>query len=152
ESAIEESIRSGGISVVKAHRIKQVLERVRVTMGGWTLAPLRGRSAPEVMEYLTALPGVGVKTAAVVALFSLGIPLFPVDTHVFRISVRLGLVPPGTRPLDAFLLLDALVPNGLKPRLHLNLLQHGRRICVARRPRCPICPLNPICPKIGVFP
>jgi len=99
---------------------------------------------------LVALAGVGPKTAACVLLFSLDRPFFPVDTHVHRTAVRLGLVPPRANPVVAQTLLQRAVPDELMYELHLNLIRHGRHVCVARRPLCSQCVLREICPRVGV--
>lgn len=148
--AIERAIHSGGISHQKAPRIKAILAAVHETIGDFSLESLRALDTGQAMDYLTGLPGVGPKTAAVVCIFNLGKPVFPVDTHVFRVSKRLGLLPAGANAEKAFALLDAAIPDTLKFRLHINLIRHGRAVCVARRPRCSLCPLNKICPRIGV--
>ncbi len=150
ESAIERSIRSGGISHQKAPRIKAILAAVRDSMGDYSLESLREMKTKAAMDYLRALPGVGPKTAAVVCIFNLGRPVFPVDTHVFRVTKRLGLIPVKANAEQAFLLLDEAVPRELKFRLHINLIRHGRSVCVARRPWCSHCPLALACPRIGV--
>lgn len=144
---IEEAIRPGGISRVKAARIKALLERVRRDFGTYCLSPLREMDAHEAMSYLLGLPGVGRKTAAVLLLFQLGHPFFPVDTHVFRVSKRLGWIPPRAGAAQAHELMDRLVPDDIKYRLHLNLIEHGRRICRARNPRCGGCCLRDRCPS-----
>ncbi len=148
--AIERSIRSGGISHRKAPRIKAILTAVREGIGAYSLEDLRDLDTAQAMDYLTGLPGVGPKTAAVVCVFNLGKPVFPVDTHVFRVSKRLGLVPVEANTEKTFTLLEAAAPDTLKFRLHINLIRHGRAVCIARRPRCSLCPLLTICPRVGV--
>ncbi len=148
--AIERAIRSGGISHQKAPRIKAILRAVYATAGAYSLESLRQVETGEVMDYLEGLPGVGPKTAAVVCIFNLARPVFPVDTHVYRVSRRLGLVPAADNAEKVFRRMDAAVPDELKFRLHINLIRHGRTICIARRPRCSVCPLAGICPRIGV--
>jgi endonuclease-3 len=93
-----------------------------------------------------SLPGVGPKTAAVVLSFSLGRDAMPVDTHVHRVTTRLGLVPPKVSAERADRILHELVPEGLRTPLHVALIRLGREICKAPIPRCRICPLNDICP------
>jgi endonuclease III len=93
-----------------------------------------------------SLPGVGPKTAAVVLSFSLGRDAMPVDTHVHRVTKRLGLVPSNTSAERADRLLHELVPEGLRTPLHVALIRLGREICKAPIPRCHVCPLNDICP------
>jgi endonuclease-3 len=98
------------------------------------------------MAWLTALPGVGLKTASIVLLFSFGVPVMPVDTHVHRVATRLGLIPEGTSADRAHPLLTAQTPSDRMLEGHLLLIEHGRRTCVARRPRCEVCPLRRGCP------
>jgi len=147
---IEEAIRSGGISRVKAERIKAVLEMALRDCGSYSLECLGDMEAGEALRYLLDMPGVGRKTAAVLLLFQLRYPLFPVDTHIFRVSKRLGLVPPRANPGQAHDIMDAAVPDDIKFRLHINLIEHGRKVCKARKPNCPGCCLNDICPRVGV--
>jgi endonuclease-3 len=147
---IEEAIRPGGISRVKAERIKILLDKVGSEYGSYSLEKLREKKPEQALDYLLDMPGVGRKTAAVVLLFNLGYPYFPVDTHIFRVGKRLGILPAGISAHKAHDLMDAMVPDDIKYRLHLNLIEHGRRICKARKPRCPECRLRGICPRIGV--
>ncbi len=96
--------------------------------------------------WLRALPGVGPKTAACVLLFALGLPAMPVDTHVERVSKRLGLIPAKTTPEQAHMQLEAIVSPADYYRFHMLLIKHGRRMCTARRPACGRCPLEADCP------
>jgi endonuclease-3 len=144
---VAESIRSGGLSNIKAPRIQAVLREVETRIGGFDLRFLQSMPIGEAREWLTTLPGVGPKTAACVLLFSLGMPALPVDTHVHRVAVRIGLVPEGTpaertwQPLEA-----ALGGTGQEVyALHMSLILHGRRTCTARRPRCGECPVMDDC-------
>jgi endonuclease-3 len=141
---VEEAIRPGGISQVKSRRIQAILTAIE-PRGELSLAWLADAPVSEGRAYLTALPGVGRKTAACVLLFSFGLRDVPVDTHVSRVATRLGLLPPGApfeRQHDAML---ALTPPGAELELHLNLLRHGRRTCHARAPRCEECELRRSC-------
>lgn len=142
---IERSIRVGGLPMVKAGRIQQVLAEVRRREGSLSLESLRRRSTDEVLSYLTSIPGVGPKTAACVALFSLGKPAFPVDTHVLRVCRRLGLLPERTDAAAAHRRLAQAVRPNRRYAFHVNLIKHGRSICQARRPRCESCPLADLC-------
>ena len=149
---IEEAIRPGGISKVKSARIKSILKAISETSadGELSLDWLPELTVAEAQAYLTSLPGVGRKTAACVLLFALGMHDVPVDTHVSRVSTRLGLLRPGApfeEQHDAFL---AFTPRGQALELHLNLLRHGRRTCHARRPECEACVLANTCPRVGV--
>ena len=149
---IEAAIRPGGISKVKSVRIKAILEAISETSpdGDLSLDWLPERSVEEAQNYLTSLPGVGRKTAACVLLFALGMRDVPVDTHVSRVSTRLGLFRPGAPFEEQHDVMLAATPPGQELELHLNLLRHGRRTCHARRPACEECALARMCPKVGV--
>ena len=151
EAQIARAIRPGGLHQIKARRLKAILREILQRRGKLELDFLRGLSLEEGREWLRSLPGVGPKTAAVVLLFSLGLPALPVDTHVHRVSLRLGLIPAGTSREKAHQLLEALVqPQDIYP-FHVYLLEHGRALCRARQPRCPRCPLNQLCPSYAIF-
>jgi endonuclease-3 len=137
--AVAEAIRTAGLANVKALRIQQILRRLRAERGDLSLEFLAGRPAPEARAYLAALPGVGPKTAACVLLFSFGMPVLPVDTHVHRVSARLGLIGPTVNAERAHDLLASLVPADLVYAFHLLMIEHGRRVCHARRPACRRC-------------
>jgi endonuclease-3 len=140
---VEEAIRPGGISRVKSERIQSILRAIGDSL---TLDDLGGLPVEAARARLEALPGVGRKTAACVLLFSFGMRDVPVDTHVSRVGIRLGLFRPkaGFEELHDTML--ALTPPGAELELHVNLLRHGRRLCHARGPECPICPLRRMCP------
>jgi endonuclease-3 len=105
----------------------------------------------EARDWLRSLPAVGPKTAACVLLFGLGKPGLPVDTHVFRVAVRLGLVPQKFNPEKAQTLLEDLVPAAQHFGFHILLIRHGRHTCTARAPACGRCPLLPNCPAGRLF-
>ncbi len=141
---VEEAIRPGGISKVKSARIQAILDALGDPL---TLDHLAGTPVERAREQLTALPGVGRKTAACVLLFSFGARDVPVDTHVARVGARLALLP-GKASFDQ--LHDrmlALTPRGAELELHVNLLRHGRRTCHAQRPACGRCDLRLMCPS-----
>jgi endonuclease-3 len=148
--AIAAAVRRGGLGPTKAARIKGVLRELR--RGGVALGDgaLRGASPADTWQRLRALPGVGPKTAACVLLFSLGEPYFPVDTHVHRVAIRLGLVPQRAGAAQAQEILQRAVPSDAVYDLHMQLIRHGRAICRAPRPLCEECPLLDLCPRIGV--
>jgi endonuclease-3 len=145
-AAVADVIRSGGLANTKAQRIRAILREIRIREGTFDLGFLRERSDAEAREYLTSLPGVGPKTAAVVLAFSLGRAAIPVDTHVHRVSRRLGLVPQTASAERAHGLLEALTPEEIRVELHVGLIRLGREICRAGRPRCEECPLASLCP------
>jgi endonuclease-3 len=149
--ALREAIRPGGLANTKAPRIRQVLREIREREGRLDLSWMRETSDEEVSDYLLSLPGVGRKTAACVLAFSLERPVIPVDTHVLRVSRRLGLVPEKAGADLAHQLLADLVPPTLRVPLHVGLIRHGRAICKAGIPRCESCPLRDLCPSAEAF-
>ena len=144
--SVANTIRSGGLANTKAPRIQQILREIKRREGGYDLGWMRDASDERIREYLVSLPGVGPKTAAVVLAFSLGRAAIPVDTHVHRVTKRLGLVPPRASAEVADRLLHELVPPMLRVPLHVGLIRLGREICKAPRPLCKQCPLNDFCP------
>ena len=144
--SLANAIRSGGLANTKAERIQAILREIREREGRFDLGVLRGLDDWAVRGYLTSLPGVGPKTAAVVMAFALGRDTIPVDTHVHRVSRRLGLIPHGASAERAHDLLDEWVPDDVKTPLHVGLIRLGREVCKAPQPRCPDCPLIDLCP------
>jgi endonuclease-3 len=145
-TTVADAIRSGGLADSKAPRIQGILHEVHRREGAHDLSRLRAMSDDDAREYLVSLPGIGPKTAAVVLSFSLGRDAIPVDTHVHRVSARLGLIPPKVSAEKADRLLHDLVPDGLRTPLHVALIRLGREICKAPTPRCRQCPLRDLCP------
>jgi endonuclease-3 len=144
--AVADAIRSGGLANTKAPRIQAILREVGDREGSYDLSRLASMSDTEARAYLTSLPGIGPKTAAVVLSFALGRDTIPVDTHVHRVVRRLGIVSTTASAEKADLLLHELVPDGLRTQLHVALIRLGREICKAPIPRCRDCPLNDLCP------
>jgi endonuclease III len=140
---VEAAIQPGGLHRQKAVRIQEIL---RALSDPPDLGFLAALPVEEAREYLTALPGVGRKTAACVLLFAFGMPDVPVDTHVSRVGTRLGLFRPGAPFEELHDAMLALTPRGGALELHVNLLRHGRRTCHARRPSCEDCALLRVCP------
>ena len=145
EEAVADSICTGGLADMKARRIKETLVRIKQDAGCISLGFLAGMKKEEAMAYLLSLPGVGPKTASVVLLFAFAMPFLPVDTHVYRLSRRLGLVEEGVRPEKAQAILERIVPADKYLSLHLNLIRHGRLVCRARAPRHEQCGLKSCC-------
>lgn len=145
-AAVAEAIRSGGLANTKAPRIQAILREVREREGAFDLSSLRRMNDAEATSYLSSLPGVGPKTAAVVLAFSLGRDAIPVDTHVHRVATRLGWIPAKTSAERAHRLLDELVPAEIRVPVHVGLIRLGRELCKAGRPRCEDCPLLELCP------
>ena len=148
---IELEIQVGGLARVKAPRIKTILEEVWRRRGSFDLAFLAEMSLPEAKEWLRSLAGVGPKTAACVLMFAMGRPALPVDTHVHRVAQRLGLVPAKAVAAEAHDLLEAMLEPGEVYPFHMSLIEHGRRLCRARRPLCPECPLRDGCPTAPLY-
>jgi endonuclease-3 len=140
-----EAIRSAGLAQQKGPRIQKALRRISAERGALELDFLRDLPLPEARAWLLSLEGVGPKTAAIVLLFSLGRPAFPVDTHVHRVSLRLGLIAERVSAAQAHPLLEELTPPAWYYALHLNLIRHGRQVCRARKPHCEACVLNQLC-------
>jgi len=138
-------IQSGGLSQIKAARIKQVLEQIEKEQGRISLDSLKTMNMAEAEDYLMRLPGVGHKTASCVLLFSLGKPSLPVDTHVFRVAKRLGLIDSRVSIEKAHSLLQEQIPPSKVYQFHIHMIEHGRRICHARQPRCDRCILRGVC-------
>jgi endonuclease-3 len=142
---VADAIRCGGLADSKAGRIQAVLRAIRAEHGAMTLDFLRRESDEAARAYLMSLPGVGPKTAAIVLCFALGRPVIPVDTHVFRVAWRLGLIEKRIGEAKAHDALQAIVPDELVYPFHVALIQHGRQICKAPTPRCAQCPLTDLC-------
>ena len=148
EEEIAASIRCGGLAAVKARAIREVLQQVRQSEDKLTLERLHALSDEEARAYLIRLPGVGPKTAAIVLCFAMGRPALPVDTHVLRVSRRLGLLPANTTAEKAHGTLERLVPPELVYRFHVGCVRHGKRTCRARKPSCTRCCLADVCPAV----
>jgi endonuclease-3 len=142
---VSKIIRSGGLPDIKAERILGALDFIKSSRGRLSLDFLRNMSPSEADDWLSQMKGVGPKTRSIILLFSLGMPAFPVDTHIHRVSKRLGLIGPKVTREKAQLELGSLVPRKNFYNFHINLIEHGRAICQARKPRCGVCPLTRMC-------
>jgi endonuclease III len=142
---IADTIRCGGLADAKAARIKTILQALFEKYGETTLEPIRAMSTDDALELLTGFHGVGPKTAACVLMFSLGRPVLPVDTHVFRVSHRLGLIDEKIGEARAHDALQAQLQDSEVYAFHVHLIRHGRRVCQARSPQCERCPLSGRC-------
>jgi len=155
---VADAIHYAGLYLMKAPRIQEVLRRVLQERGNFDLRFLRELPLEEARAWLLALPGVGPKTTAIVLLFSLGRPAFPVDTHVYRVTQRLGLIGPKATEASAHGALETMIrtaseggtipatPQAAMFELHINLIGHGRKLCHAISPECERCRLLPLCP------
>lgn len=140
-----EVIKPAGLGNIKAPRIQSVLAEILERCGALELEVLRGLPMAEAKRWLTSLPGIGPKTAACVLCFACGMPALPVDTHVHRVALRLGLIGPKVSADAAHDLLEQALPPEDVYSFHVNMILHGRQICHALRPECPRCPLAEIC-------
>ena len=149
---VKAAIRSGGMANQKSARIKETLATVKSRYGKYDLSALRKKSDEAVIEELTAMNGVGFKTASCVLLFSMRRDVFPVDTHVHRICNRLGLVSNTSIPEKTYERMKELIPQGKGYSFHTNLIRFGRKICRSANPACDICPLYMECGFEGKMP
>lgn len=134
-----DTIRPGGLANQKAPRIQAALQKIRQERGDYSLEFLGEMTPADALAWLTAIPGVGRKTASVVLLFSFGMPLIPVDRHVERVVMRVGLVPPKIDVLKVHDYAAAVFPAERSHEVHVNLITHGRETCHAQRPACGRC-------------
>lgn len=151
EQEVADAIRSGGLANVKARRIREMLSAVRERRGELRIDFLAELPLAEAKAWLRQLPGVGPKTAAVVLVFALGMPALPVDTHVYRVSTRLGLIPARVSFEKAHDILESQVEPENVFEFHMQLIRHGRQTCKAQLPRCGTCPLRDECPAAPAF-
>ena len=138
-------IADAGLAGQRALRLKQIADRLVYDFGDVSLTALIPSDDDAAQRYLTSLPGVGVKTAKCVMMYSLGRQVLPVDTHTARVATRLGLVSTGSAAaVDRDL--SVVVPPSLRFDFHVNAVAHGRATCRAVRPRCDDCVLSSLCP------
>jgi endonuclease-3 len=139
-------IRCGGLAALKSRRIQEILRTVKARYGQLSLDFLMDMPMPAARAFLAEFPGVGPKTIACVLLFACGHPAFPIDTHIYRVTTRLGLLPSGCSAERAHAVLEPLIPPVQIYRAHVNLIRHGRTICKSQRPDCQRCCLLTLCP------
>jgi endonuclease-3 len=144
KAQIARAIRGGGLADQKAQTIASVM-RWLAGLDGYSLEFMRRQPSEDIEKQLTAMKGVGIKTARLVLLFGFARPVFVVDTHVHRVSRRLGLIPAKCTRNRAHILLDEVVPDRQKYGGHMNLIQHGRQTCRARSPLCTRCMVERWC-------
>jgi endonuclease-3 len=142
---IAQLIKHAGLANIKARRIREVLAGIKRREGRISLSALKRMDPAGGLAYLRSLKGIGPKTAACVLLFSFGKPVMPVDTHIYRVSGRLGLIGPKVSIEEAHEALTGLVPKHLIYEFHLGIIEHGRRTCKAQNPRCGFCVLYNMC-------
>ena len=148
---IEEAISPGGLAKVKAPRIKQVLNLMLELNGSLDLSFLREMPLEDAKAWLRQLPGIGPKSAGIILSFSLGRPAMAIDTHIYRVCQRLGLIGPKVNAEKAHEILEAAVEPEKVYEFHLAFITHGRQVCKAQRPRCPECVVADGCPSRDQF-
>ncbi|HDS30872.1 MAG TPA: endonuclease III [Firmicutes bacterium] len=144
---LENIIRVGGLANSKSKYIKGILRAIKEQHGDYKLNHLKNMPVKDALDELTSLPGVGIKTASCVLLFSFGKPSMPVDTHVGRLARRLGLAVKNATADQIYDVLMALTPEELIYPFHLYLIRHGRVVCKSQRPQCSICVISKLCPS-----
>lgn len=147
---IEDAIRVGGLAAQKAARIKRILQKIYREAGSVSLEHIKEWDTGRIVEYLSGFEGVGPKTVACVLLFGLDRPAFPVDTHVLRVSKRLGIAGDRDDAGKTQRTLEEKIPPEMMMDLHLGLIEHGRRTCRPGKPGCPSCSLRTYCRRHGV--
>lgn len=144
-SAVIEVIRPAGLANQKGPRIQAVLKEIYEERGSFDLQFLADLPFEEARAWLTKFKGVGPKTAAIVLCFGLNMPAFPVDTHVYRVTGRIGLRPEKMNVEQAHPHLESIFPPETYYAAHLNIIRLGREVCHARKPNCSICPIIKLC-------
>jgi endonuclease-3 len=142
---IKDTIRPAGMYNQKAPRIVATLEKILQDRGEYTLDYVAEMDVEAALRYLMSFPGIGHKTASIVLLFCFNKPTFPVDTHLQRISRRLGISKPNANPTQVTQDWEPLISPQHYYELHIHLIRHGRETCIARDPRCELCPLQEVC-------
>ena len=147
---IAQSIWTAGLARVKAPRIKAILKLIIQRCGSLNLDFLAELPIDEAKLWLQQLPGVGPKTVACVLLFSLGLPVMPVDTHIHRVAKRLGLIDSKTSADKAHRILEPMIPQKEIYSFHINMIEHGRQVCHAQNPECVTCVFTTACPSSNI--
>ena len=137
-------LRSNGLARLKTEQILSIIDRLRHEFGRATLSPLRSMSDQAAEAFMTQLPGVSLKIAKCVLMYSMDRPVLPVDVHVHRVAGRLGL-PIKNRPDTSQQLVESAIPPQLRYSFHVNAVAHGRKLCTSRNPRCSCCPISSYC-------
>jgi endonuclease-3 len=144
-TSIEAAIRSGGLARQKSLRIKKLLNEIYERRGSLDLSFLFIAPIEEAMQFLTSFKGVGPKTVACTLLFACNRPIFPIDTHIFRIARRTGLIPEKCSDEEAHRTMTAMIPDGRFYEVHVNMIRHGRKVCRPQQPLCEQCCLIDYC-------
>ncbi len=144
-TSIETAIKSGGLARQKSVRIKQLLNEIHERLGSLDISFLATAPINEAVEFLSSFKGVGPKTVACTLLFACNRPIFPIDTHIFRIARRLALIPEKCSDEEAHRLMTAMIPAGRFYEIHVNIIRHGRKVCRPQNPLCEQCCLVEYC-------
>ncbi len=144
-ASIEAAIRSGGLARQKSLRIKKLLNEIYERRGSLDLSFLFTTPLEEAMEFLASFKGVGPKTVACTLLFACNSPIFPIDTHIFRIARRIGLIPEKCSDEEAHRRMTRMIPEGRFYEVHVNMIRHGRKVCRPQQPLCQQCCLIDYC-------
>jgi endonuclease-3 len=144
-ASIEAAIRSGGLARQKSVRIKMLLNEIYERRGSLDLSFLSSAPLEEAMQFLASFKGVGPKTVACTLLFACNRPIFPIDTHIFRIGRRVGLIPEKCSDQEAHRMMTAMIPEGRFYEVHINMIRHGRKVCRPQQPLCEQCCLIDYC-------
>ena len=145
---LEQAIKTAGLGPTKAARIIEILNKIFKDFGEYSIKKLAKLNFHDMRKYLRALPGVGAKTVNCVMLFDFKLPAFPVDTHITRIIKRLDIMPENSSPEDISRFLELIIPDERCLGGHVNIIEHGRKICHSRKPDCKNCVLAEICPSL----
>lgn len=145
EDELKAIIRVAGLANQKAPRIQRSLRKILDERGEFDLEFLAEWDADAARDWLTSIDGIGLKTASIVISFGFDGPAFPVDTHINRVAQRIGFTPTGTTPEKAHYIMEDIVPPKDYFAFHIQMIQHGRALCKARKPRCEDCPLKRLC-------
>jgi endonuclease-3 len=148
EEELQQIIAVAGLGKVKSRYILQALASVKSHLGEYSLDSMKNRPCQEIRDFLENIPGVGPKTAACVLLFQFHCPAFPVDTHVARVSKRLGIAEKGDDARKIEGIFRSFLPENRFLEVHLNFIMHGRNLCLSRKPRCSSCLLSNRCPSV----
>jgi endonuclease-3 len=148
---IEEAISPGGLAKVKAPRIKKVLNLILELNGSLDLSFLREMPLEDAKGWLRQLPGIGPKSAGIILNFSLGRPAMAIDTHIYRVCQRLGLIGPKVNTEKAHEIMESVVEPERVYEFHVAFITHGRQVCKAQRPKCPECVVAESCPSRDGF-
>ena len=142
---IASNIYSGGLSLQKAQRIKSALRKLMQDFGDLSLKYIKSYHDEQMEKYLFTLPGVGLKTARCIMMYSFGREVLPVDTHTYRVSQRLGFVDGGLTEDKVHRVMDRIIPPSLRYSYHVNCVAHGRAVCKFNNPNCQLCIISSLC-------